>query len=106
MKPYYSEQGREAISAGRAVRRGGFRVNHSDGMQVPHGRFLLVELESNVPARRVAAYMDSWAGMTGVVSVCDLAVVSAETLDSILLKPEPVVAPQRIEYFEQAGLLD
>lgn len=60
------------------------------------GRFLMVELESNLHPNRVHAFMDRCVDFNGVVSVTDLAAITSDTLETILMKPEPVFAPQRI----------
>lgn len=54
------------------------------GMQVPMGRFLLVEIEPGVHQNRVNAFMHMWTELAGVRSITDLSLVDQEFMQTIL----------------------
>lgn len=60
------------------------------------GRWVLVELEEELPAYRQVGLFCAFQQLPGVVSVTDLAAISQTTLDVLLLGPtEPVSRPAR-----------
>ena len=72
---------------------------------LPTGRFMLVELEPNVPALRWNAFMGHVRDWPGVVSVSDLAFMDKELLEAMLKRPEKpsVTVPERVVQGELLG---
>jgi hypothetical protein len=59
-------------------------------------RWVLVELEEELPAYRQVGLFCAFQQLPGVVSVTDLAAISQTTLDVLLLGPtEPVSRPSK-----------
>lgn len=67
-------------------------------------RFLVVELEADLPAYRRVGLFCAIRQHPGVLAVGDLSAISRETLDAWLLQPdpEPVAAPERVVQMELA----
>lgn len=66
-------------------------------------RHILVELEGGLDQSRFVGIWHALRLIPGVHAVCDLEAISAETLTSILLKPEPEpVVRERMRQMELA----
>lgn len=63
------------------------------------GRFLVVRLERGLHPSRVVGLFHAFRTYAGVVSVCDLSAITQETLDVLLMVPDPEVsdAPVQLE---------
>lgn len=59
------------------------------------GRFLFVRLESGLDHSRHEGIFANIRLLPGVELVCDLAVVSSETLDALMLSPDQVIRTRR-----------
>lgn len=68
-------------------------------------RFLLVELDGGLAESRYVGLFHAIRLHVGVHAVTDLEAISQETLDFVLLKPEPVVFEPEAERVEQLALV-
>jgi hypothetical protein len=69
------------------------------------GRWVLVELEEDLPAYRQVGLFYAFKLLPGVVSVTDLESISAETLDVFLLKPAPVTVTRPSRRIKQLDFM-